>query len=153
VWKAPGHHPPAPGPSHTRWKSLAADHPPPGIPTATHSRGDGSQLPIYEEEKTTPARVASLREAIRCPGVIVAEQKVAQFISKHRDRLQIERLPAYAPELNPVEYLWGYLKHHAIPNLCPRNLSELSTVARRALGRIRRKPCLITAFWRQAELF
>jgi hypothetical protein len=32
-------------------------------------------------------------------------------------------------------------------------LSELSTVARRALGRIRRKPCLITAFWRQAELF
>jgi len=73
-------------------------------------------------------------------------RKVAQFIWKHRDRLQIERLPADAPELNPVEYLWGYLKHHAIPNLCPRNLSELNTAARRALGRIRRKPCLITAF-------
>jgi transposase len=80
-------------------------------------------------------------------------RQVAQFIWKHRDRLEIERLPAYAPELNPVEYLWGYLKHHAIPNLCPKNLSELSTVARRALGRIRRRPHLITAFWRQAELF
>lgn len=80
-------------------------------------------------------------------------RQVAQFIWKHRDRLQIERLPAYAPELNPVEYLWGYLKHHAIPNLCPKNLFELSTVARRALGRIRRRPHLITAFWHQAELF
>jgi transposase len=80
-------------------------------------------------------------------------QKVAEFVWKHRERLQIERLPAYAPELNPVEYLWGYLKQHAIPNLCPKNLGELSSFARRALGRIRRKPTLITAFWRQAELF
>jgi transposase len=80
-------------------------------------------------------------------------RKVADFISQHRDRLQVERLPAYAPELNPVEYLWGYLKHHAIPNLCPKNLGELSSIARRALGRIRRQPRLITAFWNQAELF
>jgi transposase len=79
--------------------------------------------------------------------------KVTQFIWKHRDRLEIERLPGYAPELNPVEYLWGYLKHHSIPNLCPKNLADLSQIARRSLGRIRRRPRLIAAFWQQAELF
>jgi transposase len=79
--------------------------------------------------------------------------RVRDFVAKHRQRLELERLPAYAPELNPPEYLWGYLKKHAIPNLCPKNLTELSSAARRALGRIRRRPALITAFWQQAELF
>ena len=34
-------------------------------------------------------------------------------------------LPAYAPELNPVEYLWGYWKQHELPNVCPRDYWEL----------------------------
>jgi transposase len=65
-------------------------------------------------------------------------------------RLQLERLPAYAPELNPVEYLWGYWKQHELPNFCPKNLAELSGHARQAL-RMRRRPSL--AFWKQAKLF
>jgi hypothetical protein len=28
-------------------------------------------------------------------------------------------LPPYAPELNPVEYLWGHWKQHTLPNVCP----------------------------------
>jgi transposase len=28
----------------------------------------------------------------------------------------------YAPELNPVEHIWSYLKEHELPNLCPREL-------------------------------
>jgi len=28
-------------------------------------------------------------------------------------------LPAYAPELNPVEYLWSYWKQHELPNFAP----------------------------------
>src|SRR5262249_38316187 len=27
----------------------------------------------------------------------------------------------YAPELNPVEYIWGYWKQHALPNVCPKD--------------------------------
>src|SRR5205823_13782796 len=44
---------------------------------------------------------------------------VKEFIAAQRGRLITERLPAYAPELNPVEYLWGYWKHHQLPNFCP----------------------------------
>jgi len=56
-------------------------------------------------------------------------------------------------ELNPVEYLWGHWKHHELPNVCPRDLWQLTAGARRTLSRLRRRPRLITAFWKQASLF
>jgi transposase len=67
--------------------------------------------------------------------------------------LALEFLPAYAPELNPVEYIWGYLKHHAMPNYCARDLGDLAHRARRNLRSMQRRSTLVCAFWRQAELF
>ena len=78
---------------------------------------------------------------------------VWDFVQQQRGRLCLEFLPAYAPELNPVEYLWGHLKHHELPNVCAKNLSELSYHAIRALRRLRRRPTLVTAFWKQSGLF
>jgi transposase len=78
---------------------------------------------------------------------------IRDFVGTWKERLQLEFLPAYAPELNPVEYLWGYWKHHELPNFCPKDSGQLSTVARKALSRMRRRPTLVTAFWKQAELF
>jgi transposase len=77
---------------------------------------------------------------------------VTEFIRAQRGRLAIERLPAYAPELNPVEYIWGYWKHHELPNFCPRDFGQLGYQARRALRRMRRRPRLVRSFWRQANL-
>ncbi len=77
---------------------------------------------------------------------------VAKFIRAQRGRLAIERLPAYAPELNPVEYIWGYWKHHELPNFCPRDFGQLSYQARRALRRMRRHPRLVRSFRQQANL-
>lgn len=78
---------------------------------------------------------------------------VADFIQNLNGWIEIEYLPAYAPELNPVEYLWGHWKHHELPNVCPRDLWALSEGARRTLRRLRRRQRLITAFWKQASLF
>ncbi len=78
---------------------------------------------------------------------------VKELVKRRRGRLAIEFLPAYAPELNPVEYLWGYWKQHELPNLCPKTFLELSEHARGALRRMRRRTTLVTAFWKQAELF
>lgn len=78
---------------------------------------------------------------------------VGEFVAAQDGRLTLEWLPGYAPELNPVEHLWAHLKQHEIPNLCPRDLWELSTAARAALRRMRRRPTLVTAFWKQADLF
>jgi len=32
--------------------------------------------------------------------------RMRAYLDSQRDWLTVERLPAYAPELNPVEYLW-----------------------------------------------
>ena len=76
---------------------------------------------------------------------------VWEFVRQQRGRLWLEFLPAYAPELNPVEYLWSHWKQHELPNFCPQDFEQLSFSARRALQRMRRRPTLVCAFWEQAE--
>jgi transposase len=61
---------------------------------------------------------------------------VREFVARQRGRIDLEYLPAYAPELNPVEYIWAYWKHHELPNFCPHDFSQLSYQARRALRRM-----------------
>jgi transposase len=78
---------------------------------------------------------------------------VRAFVAAQGGRLTLEFLPGYAPELNPVEYIWGYLKKYEIANLCPRELWNLGDAARAALRRMRRRPTLVRAFWKQAGLF
>ena len=77
---------------------------------------------------------------------------VRDFVAAQGGRLALAFLPGYAPELNPVEYLWSHWKQHELPNFCPRDVGQLSGAARRALRRMRRRPTLITACWKQAEL-
>ena len=78
---------------------------------------------------------------------------VAQHIAGTRGRVIVERLPAYAPELTPVEYLWGHLKCHQIANLIVRECWELSLEATAALRRMRRRPSIISACYSQATLW
>ena len=79
-------------------------------------------------------------------------QLTQDFIASTEDRIVAARLPSYAPELNPVEYIWAHWKQHELPNTCPRDWWQLSANARRTLRRMRRRPRLIRAFWLQSEL-
>lgn len=78
---------------------------------------------------------------------------VQDYIASTRGRIAIERLPAYAPELNPVEYMWGHLKTHEIANLIATKAWELSWEATAALRRMRRRPSIMAACYMQAELW
>ena len=78
---------------------------------------------------------------------------VSEYLGTLEGHIEIERLPAYAPELNPVEYIWAYLKHHALPNVCPKDLWQLGEGARRCLRRMRRRRPLIRSCWQQASLW
>ena len=77
---------------------------------------------------------------------------VTRWVEGRRGAVVLARLPAYAPELNPVEYVWGHLKKHALANFCPKDFAQLGLEARRALRRAQRRPALVRAFWHQAEL-
>jgi transposase len=64
-------------------------------------------------------------------------------------RVQLEQLPAYAPELNPDEGIWKHLKYVELKNVCCRNLSELRVELRRAKERLRHKRAVILGCIRQ----
>jgi transposase len=65
-------------------------------------------------------------------------------------RLHLEQLPGYAPELNPDEGIWNYLKRVELGNCCCRDLAELALALRRAKERLRHKRSVIQACVRQA---
>lgn len=77
---------------------------------------------------------------------------VREFIALSEGHIATEYLPPYAPELNPVEYIWAYWKQHELPNVCPNDYKDLSQRARQALRRMRPKRRLIAAFWKQSSL-
>jgi hypothetical protein len=56
---------------------------------------------------------------------------VWDFVRQQHGRLWVEFLPAYAPELNPVEYLWSHWKQYELPNFCPTTFGQPSHHARR----------------------
>ncbi len=45
---------------------------------------------------------------------------VWDLVREQRGRIWLEFLPAYAPELNPVEYPWLRWKQHELPNFRPK---------------------------------
>ena len=96
---------------------------------------------------------------IEKPLLIVWDQLTAhlsrlmrEFIELSEGHIVTEYLSAYAPELNPVEYIWSYSKQHELPNVCPKDYGQLSRRARQTLRRMQREPRLVTAFWKQSSV-
>jgi transposase len=66
------------------------------------------------------------------------------------DRLLVERLPACAPELNPDEGIWNYLKRVELRNSCCRSLRHLRDALREAAIHLCSKPEVIRGCIREA---
>jgi len=75
-----------------------------------------------------------------------------EFLEKERHWLTVERLPAYAPDLNPVEYAWSNLKSSELANNCADDISEACASAVRGLQRIKKSPSLAFSFLKHAGL-
>ena len=78
---------------------------------------------------------------------------VRDYLDVLNGDIQIAFLPPYAPDLNPVEYLWAWLKRHAMANFCPANLDVLHAAARNNLKSAQKRPSIIAACWMQATLW
>ncbi|MBM4443441.1 MAG: IS630 family transposase [Candidatus Rokubacteria bacterium] len=74
------------------------------------------------------------------------------YLARQRAWLTIERLPSYAPELNPVELIWGNLKRREFANVCAETVEALRCPLRRGCARIRYHPTLAFSFLRHAGL-
>ena len=76
---------------------------------------------------------------------------VALLLSRHRC-LSIEALPAYCPELNPVEKVWAYLKGRRLCNFAPHDGAELSAALVRELRELRFRHDLLWGFFEASAL-
>jgi transposase len=54
-------------------------------------------------------------------------------------RIHLEQLPGYAPDLNPDEGVWRYLKYVELKNVCCPHLAHLRRELRLAIARLRHK--------------
>jgi len=107
-------------------------------------------LQVRERAFRGPAVVEFLRHLLRqIPGPLLViwdgapihrAQPVKDFLAQGAAaRLQLEQLPGYAPELNPDEGIWHYLKHVELRNLCCADLAELRLELGLAVKRLRHK--------------
>lgn len=68
-------------------------------------------------------------------------------------RLCCEYFPPYAPELNPVEYFWSYLKTNPLANYAAPNLSDLYLVSKNSICRIRKEKNLLLSFIEHSPIY
>jgi len=67
-------------------------------------------------------------------------------------RVRAHLLPAYAPELNPVELIWGHAKINAMANFAPSELQELFVRTQQVTSDIAKHPTLLRSFVRHGAL-
>jgi transposase len=77
--------------------------------------------------------------------------RVQEYLAEH-PQLVTEFFPPYAPELNPIEYVWGYLKLNPLANLAFFDLEQLVTTARSHTRSLQRKPDLLRSFLKHSPL-
>jgi transposase len=71
---------------------------------------------------------------------ILRGQVVKTFLARGAaKRLHLEQLPGYAPELNPDEGIWNYLKRIELKHVCCLDLTQLGAELLRAKERLRHK--------------
>ena len=75
-----------------------------------------------------------------------------EFLAGQEHWLEVERLPAYAPELNPAEGLWANLKGRELANVCEDEIEDVAMVAGQGVRRVRRCRDLLFGFLRHAGL-
>jgi len=142
------------------WKRLSsigmlAYHPRTGKARLLFSLGPGNVASDWVKRG-----IASLRRHIRGSVLLLWDGLPAHrskdtdhYLEGQRQWLRVEPLPAYAPELNPVEALWANLSARELANLCPETLSELAVYVQRGVRRIRRHTDLSYAFLKHSGLF
>lgn len=68
-------------------------------------------------------------------------------------RIHLEQLPSYAPELNPAEGIWNYLKRVELKNLCCQSISHLNYELVKAKERLRHKTNVIMGCVKQPGFY
>ena len=72
--------------------------------------------------------------------------KMRAHLAAQRHWLTVERLPAYAPELNPVQYLWANLKGIELANGTGDTIAQIADQAHHGIQRVCASDSLVVGF-------
>jgi transposase len=78
-------------------------------------------------------------------------ETVKTLLRNKPGRIHLERLPAYSPELNPVELLWSQLKR-SLKNQVFASLKELAAAVLEQIKLLEKDPKLVQAFFSKKEI-
>ena len=79
-------------------------------------------------------------------------EPIRELEAHFADRLSLERLPPFAPMLNPVEPLWSWLKDSRLNNFAPRDPAELDGRVVAELTAIRGDQAFLRNLFNASEL-
>ena len=105
------------------------------------------------------AYLRQLRAALRGPMTIVWDrsrihrrsQAVQAYLARHPE-IVTEEFPAYAPELNPDEGVWGWAKYGRLSNLAAENTDVLRDHLIDLLVDLKLDPALLASFIEETNL-
>ena len=119
--------------THFNWKRL-------NVIGSLVCEPDGSEADLLWEMQPTSIKEAAVLGYLQAlhqhvPGSVVLlwdglpahrSAKVKEYLANNTDWLTVERFPAYAPELNPMEYVWSHAKGAPTANSSPDTLDEIA---------------------------
>ena len=144
---------------HFNWKRLGAIG-----AIACKPDGSGARLLLHLEpgsivKETIVEFLVALHQEIDGPVVLIWDglpahrSKIVKEHTDQQDWLTVERFPAYAPELNPVEYLWSSVKGKDVANLCSDALWQVEQKVRQAACRIESEPRIVKGSLLASKLY
>lgn len=74
-------------------------------------------------------------------------KKVDVFVEENKYKLAVYKLPSYAPELNPDEHVWEYLKAYELKTHQAKNEDELRHLVKRKMLSIQKRKNLVHSFF------
>ena len=101
----------------------------------------------------------ALRRQVQKPMLIIWDRLgthravVVQRWLRRQSKVDVDFFPPYAPELNPGEHFWGYLKGNPLANWAPKDICELAARARYHAGRVKGRSTLLSSFLEATPLF
>ena len=82
-----------------------------------------------------------------------AHRKAVRMLqAQHPDWFEVEWLPAYVPDLDPVEMVWNHTKYADLANFIPDDVHHLYRAVTDSLKGTGRDPILLQSFFRRPLL-
>ncbi len=80
------------------------------------------------------------------------QAEMTGFLAVHAGWVSVVWLPAYAPELNPAEGVWSYLKRTTLVHLAARGIDQVYQAVKHGLKRMQYRPGLLIGLLTQTGL-